>query len=75
MKKLVNNRNWMMLLQRRNHKMKKIQLKLRKPLKKEIPKRSVKQKRKKWLKMLSRSNKKMQDKKRSTILLKMRTPT
>jgi len=64
MKKLVNNRNWMMLLQRRNLKMKKIQLKLRKPLRKEMPKKRVKQKRKKWLKMLSRSNKKTQHKKR-----------
>jgi len=75
MKRLVNNRNWMMLLQRRNHKMKKTQLKLRKPLRKETSKRPVKQKRKTWLKMPSRSNKKTQNKRNLTTLLKMRMLT
>lgn len=75
MKKPVNNRNWMMLLLRRNLKMAKIQLKLKKPLRKEMSKKPVNKNRKKWLKMPLKSNKKTQNKKNLTILLKMRTLT
>jgi hypothetical protein len=58
----------MMPLLRKNLKIKKILMKLRKPHRKEMKKRPVKQKRKKWLKMPSRSNKKTQNKRNLIIL-------